>query len=71
MRVGVFAVAVLLAATASSEGEGRRIRLCADPANLPFSAQQASQPGFEVEVARAIAEALGAVLYVLWGSPAR
>lgn len=71
MRVGAFAVAVLLAATASSEGEARRIRLCADPANLPFSAQQERQPGFEVEVARAIADALGAELDVHWVPTAR
>ncbi len=71
MRVVGLAVAVLLLATARSGGEVRRIRLCADPSNLPFSGQDAKQPGFEVEIARAIAEALGAEFSVHWFPTAR
>jgi ABC-type amino acid transport substrate-binding protein len=64
--VGV-AVAVLLIAAVGSGGEVRQIRLCADPSNLPFSsADDAGAPGFEVEIARAIAEAVGADLAVHW-----
>lgn len=66
MRVVGLAVAVLLIATASSHGEVRRVRLCADPSNLPFSSQDAKEPGFEVEIARAIADALGAEFSVHW-----
>ncbi|HEY7647528.1 MAG TPA: transporter substrate-binding domain-containing protein [Methylomirabilota bacterium] len=70
MRVIALAVAILLIATASP-GEVRRIRLCADPSNLPFSAQDAREPGFEVEIGRAIADALGADLDVYWYPTAR
>ena len=66
MRVLALAVAVLVMATASSSGEVRRIRLCADPSNLPFSSQDPTEPGFEVEIARAIAAALGAAFSVHW-----
>jgi ABC-type amino acid transport substrate-binding protein len=71
VRVVGLAVAVLLMATASSGVEVRRIRLCADPSNLPFSSQDARQPGFEVEIARAITEALGAEFSVHWFPTAR
>jgi ABC-type amino acid transport substrate-binding protein len=67
----VFTVAVLLAATANSDGEVRRIRLCADPSNLPFSAQREGEPGFEIEVAQAIARAIGAEVGVHWVPTAR
>jgi ABC-type amino acid transport substrate-binding protein len=65
------AAAVVLAAAAVGGAEVRRIRLCADPSNLPFSARQDRQPGFEIEVARAIAQALGAELDVHWVPTAR
>ena len=60
------AVATLLVATASGGGEIRRIRLCADPSNPPFSSQHPTEPGFEVEIARALADAVGAELSVHW-----
>jgi ABC-type amino acid transport substrate-binding protein len=53
-------------ATASGGAEGGRLRLCADPANLPFSGRDAAEPGFEVEIARAIAEAIGADFSADW-----
>jgi polar amino acid transport system substrate-binding protein len=65
------AVAIGLIATASSDGEVRQIRLCADPSNLPFSSRDATEPGFEVEIARAIAEAVGAEFSVHWYPTAR
>lgn len=71
MRLISVAVAVLVAAAASSDADVRRIRLCADPANLPFSARDERQPGFEVEVARALAQALGAELTIHWVPTAR
>ena len=71
MRVLGLAVAIFLMATAGSSGEIRRVRLCADPSNLPFSSQDVQEPGFEVEVARAITEVLGAELSVHWFSTAR
>jgi ABC-type amino acid transport substrate-binding protein len=65
------ALAVVLIATTSGNGEARRIRLCADPSNLPFSSQSATEPGFEVEIARALAESLGAEFSVHWFPAAR
>jgi ABC-type amino acid transport substrate-binding protein len=65
------ALAILLVAIASGNGEVRRIRLCADPSNLPFSSQAANDPGFEVEIARAIAGTLGAEFSVHWFPTAR
>jgi polar amino acid transport system substrate-binding protein len=44
----------------------RAIRLCADPANLPFSSEAPGPPGFEVEVARAIAAEAGLGFGVHW-----
>lgn len=64
-------VAIVLIATTSSAGEVRRLRLCADPSNLPFSSRDAREPGFEVEIARAIAAALDAELTVHWVPTAR
>lgn len=36
------------------------LRICADPANLPFSSDDSTTPGFELELARLIAVQLGA-----------
>jgi polar amino acid transport system substrate-binding protein len=71
MSVAWLAVAVLVVATASPAAEVPRIRLCADPANLPFSSRDAGSPGFEVEIARAIAQTLGAEFSVHWFPTAR
>lgn len=71
MRGVALAVAIVLIATGSSDGEVRQIRLCADPSNLPFSSRDATEPGFEVEIARAIAEAVGAEFSVHWYPTAR
>jgi len=71
VRAVALAVAILVVATASIDAEVRRIRLCADPSNLPFSARDAAEPGFEVEIARALAESLGADFSVHWLSTAR
>jgi len=57
--------------TASHGGETRGIRLCADPSNPPYSSQNATEPGFEVEIARAIAATVGAELSVYWTPTAR
>src|SRR5262249_56851668 len=64
-------VAPLGVATVSHGGETRGIRLCADPSNPPFSSQHATEPGFEVEIARAIANTVGAELSVHWTPTAR
>ncbi|MBI4608200.1 MAG: transporter substrate-binding domain-containing protein [Candidatus Rokubacteria bacterium] len=66
LRLAWFLLAVALAATVSADAEVRGIRLCADPSNLPFSSQDPNEPGFEVEIARALAEGLGVELRVHW-----
>jgi polar amino acid transport system substrate-binding protein len=66
VRVLALAAALVVVATASGSSEVRRIRLCADPSNLPFSSQNEQDPGFEVEIARAIAQSLGAGFSVHW-----
>jgi len=71
VRVLALAAALVVVATVSASSEVRRIRLCADPSNLPFSSQNEQDPGFEVEIARAIAQSLGAGFSVHWFPTAR
>jgi polar amino acid transport system substrate-binding protein len=42
------------------------LRLCADPTNLPFSSDDASKPGFYVEVGKALGQALGRPVAYDW-----
>jgi polar amino acid transport system substrate-binding protein len=42
------------------------LRICADPANLPYSSNDPNTPGFEVELARLIARELGVTPRVEW-----
>src|SRR5436309_14671502 len=65
------AVVLLVIATTSAHGEIRRIRVCADASNLPFSSQRTGEPGFELGIARAVGRALGAELSVHWSPTAR
>ena len=48
-------VALLLITSAVEGAELKRLRVCADPANLPFSSKDPATPGFEVELARELA----------------
>jgi polar amino acid transport system substrate-binding protein len=61
--------AVLLGATLCSARAGTAaepLRLCADPANLPFSSDQPGQPGLYVEIGQKIASALGRPSEMVW-----
>jgi polar amino acid transport system substrate-binding protein len=42
------------------------LRVCADPANLPYSSNDVATPGFEVELARLIAGELGVKAQLEW-----
>jgi polar amino acid transport system substrate-binding protein len=42
------------------------VRICADPANPPFSSADATTPGFEVELARLVARELGVEARLQW-----
>jgi polar amino acid transport system substrate-binding protein len=45
------------------------ISLCANPDALPFASEKASPPGFQIEIARAIATGLGVNLELQWILP--
>ena len=59
-------VVVTLAALliSSAAAQGRELRVCADPDNMPFSDRQ--QRGFENRIADVVASALGAHLTYVW-----
>ncbi len=42
------------------------LHVCADPNNLPFSSSDPSEPGYDVELARAIAAELGVRAEMVW-----
>jgi ABC-type amino acid transport substrate-binding protein len=42
------------------------LRVCANPANLPFSSAETATPGFEVELAQLVARELGVEAHVQW-----
>jgi polar amino acid transport system substrate-binding protein len=59
----------LASGAAASQAAAPPLRLCADPANLPFSSQAAeaaSAPGLHVEIGQAVAQALGRPLETVW-----
>jgi polar amino acid transport system substrate-binding protein len=67
----IFAAVVLAAASvaarplASIEARGV-IRVCAHPNALPFASRESKPPGFQIEIARALARELGVSLDVAW-----
>lgn len=55
-RLGAGGLILALLGAGVVEGtELRGVRVCADPDNLPFSSKDPATPGFEVELARALA----------------
>ncbi len=52
--------------TAGAAGAAAPLRLCADPANLPFSSEQSGTPGLYLEIGQRIAQALGRELQPVW-----
>lgn len=47
------------------------ISLCASPETLPYASDQPGDPGFQIEIGRAIAEGLGLNLSIEWIVPRR
>jgi len=47
------------------------IELCANPEALPYASRSGEQPGFQIELARALAQGLGVQLQVDWTYTAR
>ncbi|WP_027554984.1 c-type cytochrome [Bradyrhizobium sp. Cp5.3] len=60
------ASAMIGSAAPAHADEAQPFRLCADPTNLPFSSDSPSQPGFYVEIGRALAQALGQPIAYDW-----
>lgn len=60
--------AALVAGGAAAQAAVPPLRLCADPANLPFSnsSPAAGPPGLYVEIGQAVAEALGRPMETVW-----
>ena len=46
--------------------EGGTLAVSMDPANLPYSSADPEQPGFDVEIARAVARELGVKMQIDW-----
>ena len=72
--VGAIAAAVAFTATAFArtlaEVQARgAISLCANPDALPYASNQSEKPGFQIEIARALAEGLGVKLQLDWIVP--
>jgi polar amino acid transport system substrate-binding protein len=63
-----FSVGVALAQQEGLETLRQRgyVRVCADPANLPFTSAEAATPGFEVELAQLIARELDIAARLEW-----
>jgi polar amino acid transport system substrate-binding protein len=64
-------VALLGGGLASAQASPQPLRLCADPANLPFSsnapqARAQGTPGLYVEIGEAVAQALGRPMDTVW-----
>jgi len=47
----------------------KQLSLCANPNALPFAAERGELPGFQIEIARALARRMGLELQVLWIVP--
>lgn len=58
--------AALVAGGAAAQAAVPPLRLCADPANLPFSSNSAGPPGLYVEIGQAVADALGRPMETVW-----
>jgi polar amino acid transport system substrate-binding protein len=67
----VVVAALLGGGLASAQASPQPLRLCADPANLPFSsnapqARSQGMPGLYVEIGEAVAQALGRPMDTVW-----
>lgn len=76
--IGAAAAAVVLVALAGAAACARplaevrqrgEISVCANPDALPYSSNQPQTPGFQLEIAQALAERLGVKLQVAWIIP--
>jgi ABC-type amino acid transport substrate-binding protein len=75
LGLALAAVALAAAGAGAAQHEGLaavqargHLRVCADPANLPYASNDPAVPGFEVELARLIARELGVEARLEWHS---
>jgi ABC-type amino acid transport substrate-binding protein len=77
-RSAVVTLALVAAAVPATPAQSRpyeeirargEISVCANPNALPYSSNRTDQPGFQIEIARALAERLGVRLQVEWIVP--
>jgi polar amino acid transport system substrate-binding protein len=47
----------------------KQLSLCANPNALPYASEGADMPGFQIEIARALAQRMGLQLQVMWIVP--
>jgi len=47
----------------------KQLSLCANPNALPYAAEHGELPGFQIEIARALAQRMGVQLQVMWIVP--
>ncbi|HEU5294601.1 MAG TPA: transporter substrate-binding domain-containing protein [Burkholderiaceae bacterium] len=47
----------------------KQLSLCANPNALPYAAERGDLPGFQIEIARALAQRMGLQLQVMWIVP--
>lgn len=73
---GAFAAALLAGTCATALARplaevqtNKQVSLCANPNALPFAAERGELPGFQIEIARALAQRMGLELQVLWIVP--
>jgi polar amino acid transport system substrate-binding protein len=70
LRASTLALMAILAPVGASSCvnavDVKPLRLCADPTNLPYSSDDASEPGFYLEVGQAIGKALGRPVTYNW-----
>ncbi|UQR63025.1 transporter substrate-binding domain-containing protein [Bradyrhizobium sp. C-145] len=70
LRASPLALITILAPVGASSSvdadDVKPLRLCADPTNLPYSSDDASEPGFYLEVGQAIGKALGRPVTYNW-----
>ncbi|NPU64334.1 transporter substrate-binding domain-containing protein [Bradyrhizobium sp. 83012] len=64
--VALTACTLLAASAAALTHEMEPLRLCADPTNLPFSSDNAAQPGFYLEIGQALSRELGRPVTYDW-----
>jgi polar amino acid transport system substrate-binding protein len=74
LLIGILAVSMTFSWTAQArtlaevKAKGA-ISLCANPDALPFASEKADAPGFQIEIARALAAGLGVNLELQWIMP--